>query len=68
MAPSLCEYHLENIILYSDASSCYFNKNQIAKEIYIGDFRLYFDYEENIYLEKGNVDSGDKDENLLSLW
>lgn len=65
MAPSLCEYHFENIVLYSDIHP-YLNKNQIAKEFYFGDFRMYIDYENNIYIEKD--ESYNSDDDVLDLW
>jgi len=65
MAPSLCEYHFENIVLYSDIHQ-YLNKNQIAKEFYFGDFRMYIDYENNIYIEKD--DNYNSDDDVLELW
>jgi len=66
MSPSICEYHLENIILYSDVHS-YLNKSQINKEFNFGDFKFYFDYEDNIYLEK-NDDISQDDDLTSSLW
>jgi len=49
MAPSLVEYHLTALSEYSQEA--YFNKRDIENSISIGEYNLYIDYGENIYLE-----------------
>lgn len=49
MAPSLVEYHLSSLCEYSD--EIYFNKRDVESRFSIGDYSLYIDYSENIYLE-----------------
>ena len=48
MAPSLVEYYLSS--LTSD-DELYFNKRDIEGSISIGDYSLYIDYSNNLYLE-----------------
>ncbi len=47
-APSLVEYHLSNL----DGEEVYLNKRDIENSLQFGNFSLYSDYSENIYLEK----------------
>ncbi len=49
MAPSLVEYYLTALSEYSDEA--YFNRKDIENSISIGEYNLYIDYSENIYLE-----------------
>lgn len=49
MAPSLVEYHLSNLVSYADDT--YLNKRDVEEKVSIGDYNLYIDYSENIYLE-----------------
>jgi len=67
IAPSLCEYHFENIILYSQIHS-YLNRNQIEKDFIFGNFRLLLDYEKNIFLEKDEAYNDDELTETSSLW
>jgi hypothetical protein len=67
IAPSVCEYHFENIILYSQTQS-YLNRNQIEKEFLFGSFKLYIDYEENLYVEKDELFYDDESSQNSSLW
>ena len=53
MAPSLVEYYLSS--LTSD-DELYFNKRDIEESISIGDYNLYIDYSENVYLEFNSSD------------
>lgn len=62
MAPSLVEYHLSSLCEYSD--EIYFNKRDVESRFSIGDYSLYIDYSENIYLEF--EESGFEDSS--SLW
>ncbi|MCR1815058.1 hypothetical protein [Aliarcobacter butzleri] len=57
MAPSLVEYHLSSF--HEDSSdTVYFNKRDIEKSFLVGDYTLYLDYSENLYLElvETNID------------
>lgn len=49
MAPSMVEYYLTDLSQYSE--DAYLNKSQIENSVYIGDYSLYKDYSDNIYLE-----------------
>ena len=49
MAPSMVEYYLSDLSQYSEDT--YLNKSQIEQSVYIGDYSLYIDYSDNIYLE-----------------
>lgn len=49
MAPSMVEYYLSDLSQYSDDT--YLNKSQIEHSVYLGDYSLYKDYSDNIYLE-----------------
>ncbi len=66
-APSVCEYHFENIILYSQ-NTAYINRNQIEKDFNFGAFKLYIDYEENIFLEKDDCFYDDELSESGTLW
>ena len=52
MAPSMVEYYLSDLSQYSE--DAYLNKSQIEQSVYIGDYSLYMDYSNNIYLELDN--------------
>ena len=52
MAPSMVEYYLSDLSQYSEDT--YLNKSQIEQSVYIGDYSLYIDYSDNIYLELDN--------------
>ena len=52
MAPSMVEYYLKDLGEYSE--NIYLNKRDIENTVAIGDFNLYIDYSENIYLEIEN--------------
>lgn len=49
MAPSMVDYYLSDLSNGMDDS--YLNKRNIQSSINIGDFSLYLDYDEEIYLE-----------------
>lgn len=63
MAPSLVEYHLSNLVNYADDT--YLNKRDVEEKISVGDYNLYIDYSENIYLE---LPESDMDEMTQTLW
>ncbi|MGB1227096.1 MAG: hypothetical protein ACPG9K_04335 [Poseidonibacter sp.] len=52
MAPSMVEYYLSN--LSEDSEDIYLNKREIENSLFIGDYSLYIDYNDNIYLELDN--------------
>jgi len=52
MAPSMVEYYLSDLSGYSD--DIYLNKKEIENSLCIGDYNLYIDYNDNIYLELDN--------------
>lgn len=49
MAPSMVEYYLSDLSQYSE--DAYLNKSQIEQSVYVGDYSLYIDYSDNVYLE-----------------
>lgn len=51
MAPSLVEYHLSSFCENNSDDVVYFNKRDIEKSFFAGDYTLYLDYSENLYLE-----------------
>ena len=52
MAPSMAEYYLNDLNQYSE--NAYLNKSNIENTISLGDYYLYIDYSDNIYLELDN--------------
>ena len=50
MAPSMVEYYLSDLASSFDEQS-YINKSNIQHTINLDEYSLYFDYENNIYLE-----------------
>ncbi len=63
MAPSMVEYYLSD--LSNGNENIYLNKRNIQDSLNIGDFSIYLDYEDEIYLEI----SDDKEEfETTSLW
>ncbi len=67
LAPSISEYHFENIVLYSQTNG-YLNRTQIEKNFDFGGFKLYIDYEENIFLEKDESFFEDELSEAAALW
>ncbi|AXH15055.1 hypothetical protein [Malaciobacter mytili] len=61
MPPSVVEYYLDNLDQIEDNS--YLNKRDIEHSLYFGNYSLYLDYSDNIYLE---IDI--KDEETDSFW
>lgn len=49
MAPSMVEYYLSDLSQYTD--EFYLNKRNVEKSINIGEYSLYFDYDDNVCLE-----------------
>lgn len=50
MAPSMVEYYLSDLCHGGD-DSFYFNKKELQSTIYIGEYQIYLDYDDNLYLE-----------------
>jgi len=49
MAPSMVEYYLSD--LSNGNEDTYLNKRNIQNSLCIGDYSLYIDYDEEVYLE-----------------
>jgi len=64
MAPSMVEYYLSD--LSNGNEDAYLNKRNIQNSINIGDYSLYLDYDEEVYLEI--EDSLVNDMETGSLW
>ncbi len=64
MSPSIVEYYLSD--LGSDCGETYFNKRDIQNYIDIGEYSIYMDYSENIFLEILN--NSEDDYETSSLW
>lgn len=62
MAPSMVEYYLSDMC---QADEDYLNKRNIQQTLNFGEYSLYLDYEDNIYLE---IDISVNEEETLSLW
>ena len=52
MAPSMVEYYLSD--LSGDNEDTYLNKRNIQDSISIGEYSIYLDYDDEIYLEIKN--------------
>ncbi len=64
MAPSMVEYYLSD--LSSGNDDAYLNKRNIQNSISIGDYSIYLDYDDEIYLEIEDTQSDDIE--TASLW
>jgi hypothetical protein len=64
MAPSMVEYHLSDLSQYSE--DIYLNKRDIERSVTIGDYNLYIDYSDNIYLELDNDENSNQE--TASFW
>lgn len=63
MAPSMVEYYLSDLSDGNDDT--YLNKRNIQSSLNVGEFSIYLDYEDEVYLEI----SDDKEElETTSLW
>ena len=65
IAPSMVEYHLSNLAEELSSTSTYINRANIQNTIHIDSYSLYYDYNDDIYLEF--KESNDEYE-TLSLW
>ncbi len=61
MAPSLAEYYLADLCYFNENN--YLNKKDIEKSFSFGEYTLYLDYNEDIYLETDL-----SQEETTSLW
>jgi len=64
MAPSMVEYYLSD--LSSGNDDTYLNKRNIQDSINIGEYSIYLDYDDEIYLEI--EDNQEDDYETASLW
>lgn len=63
MAPSMVEYYLSD--LSNGIENIYLNRRNIQNSLNIGDFAIYLDYENEIYLE---INDEKEDFETSSLW
>jgi hypothetical protein len=63
MAPSMVEYYLSD--LTSSKEDSYLNKKNIQNSLTVGDFSIYFDYDEEVYLE---IEDKEEEFETASLW
>ncbi|WP_428022933.1 hypothetical protein [Arcobacter sp.] len=63
MAPSMVEYYLSD--LSNGVENIYLNKKNIQNSLNIGDFSIYLDYEDEVYLE---INDEKEDLETSSLW
>jgi hypothetical protein len=64
LPPLMVEYHLSSL---SNANNTYINKSKIQDTIYIGEYILYLNYDDNIFLEI-KVTSEVEEPNIGILW
>jgi len=62
MAPSLVEYYLSDLCSFNEDN--YLNKKDVQQSLDFGDYKLYLDYNEDIFLET----SQEQEELTQSLW
>lgn len=69
MAPSMVEYYLSDLCDYSNINDCengfYLNRRNIENSITIGEYSIYIDYNEDIFLE---IDTTEEEYETGSLW
>ncbi|RXJ89255.1 hypothetical protein CRV01_11620 [Arcobacter sp. CECT 8983] len=65
MAPSMVDYYLSD--LSSGMDDIYLNKRSIQNSISTGDFSIYLDYDEEVYLEIEET-SNSLELETASLW
>jgi hypothetical protein len=63
MAPSMVEYYLSD--LSNGIENIYLNRKNIQNSLNIGEFSIYLDYEEEVYLE---ISDEKEDLETSSLW
>ena len=64
LAPSMIDYHLDDLAA-NISEPAYINKSSIQQTIYLGEYSLYLDYNDSIYLEFTQKDDSYDTE---SLW
>ena len=64
IAPSMCEYYLNNLIDNLESNSL-FNRSNIQNSIYINDYSIYLDYDSNIFID---ISKEIDDFETSSLW
>jgi hypothetical protein len=64
MAPSMVEYYLADLNQYCE--DAYLNKSNIENTISVGDYNLYIDYSDNVYLELDS--NSDQIQETASFW
>ena len=65
IAPSMVEYHLSTLSEELASNSTYINRTNIQDTIHIDSYSLYYDYNDEIYLE---FNERNDDCETLSLW
>ncbi len=66
MAPSMVEYYLSDLSNSNDDT--YLNKRNVQETISVGDYSLYLDYDDEVYLEISDDNSVVDDYETPSLW
>lgn len=66
MAPSMMEYYLSDLSSTCLDDKCHLDNNKIQFTHYLGEYLLYIDYDENVYLEF--TEKRDDDYETGSLW
>jgi hypothetical protein len=64
MAPSMVEYYLSDLC-GGQSDSLYFNKKELQNTICIGEYQIYLDYNDNLFLEVQHTQESFETE---SLW
>jgi len=64
IAPSLLEYHLEQLLSNIETNAI-LNKHNIQDSINLDTYTLYMDYSDNLYIEQ---DLAEDDYSAASLW
>lgn len=64
MAPSLLDYHFSDFFKYGE-EILFFNKREIENSFNLGNYSLYLDYNENLFLE---IDDLEVDDSTSSFW
>jgi hypothetical protein len=65
IAPSMVEYHLNILSEELSGNSTYINRANIQDSIHIDSYSLYYDYNDEVYLE---FNESNNDYETLSLW
>ncbi len=65
MAPSMVEYYLKDLCSEND-DNIYLNKRDVEQTLSIGEYTLYIDYSDNIYLEQENDNTNNQE--TSSFW